>query len=100
MLLYKLLGLSPVPTYTHLPLVLGEDGRRLAKRHGDSRLLHYREQGVRAERVLGLLGRWCGVGPRREMSADEFLGAFDLAKLPKKPVVFSPSDDQSLLSGL
>ena len=100
LLLYELLGLTPVPTYTHLPLVLGEDGKRLAKRHGDSRLLHYREQGVSAERVLGLLGEWCGIGPRREMSADEFLAVFDLAKLPKEPVIFSPSDDQSLLSGL
>jgi len=32
MLLHELLGLTPVPVYTHLPLVLGEDGRRLAKR--------------------------------------------------------------------
>jgi len=97
LLLYQLLELEPVPTYTHLPLVLGEDGRRLAKRHGDSRLLHYREQGVSAERVLGLLGEWCGLGPRRDLSAADFLTAFDLAKLPKEPVVFLPSDDQYLL---
>ncbi len=97
-LLYKLLGLAPLPTYTHLPLVLGEDGKRLAKRHGDSRLLHYREQGVSAERVLGLLGEWCGIGPRQEMSADDFLSAFDLANLPREPVVFLPSDDQALLA--
>ena len=97
MLLYDLLGLSPRPTYMHLPLVVGEDGRRLAKRHGDSRLLHYREEGVGAERVLGLLGEWCGIIPRREISASDFLAAFDLAKLPKQQVSFLPSDDHWLL---
>ena len=32
--LYELLGLTPVPGYAHVPLLLGDDGERLAKRHG------------------------------------------------------------------
>src|SRR4051812_4936119 len=60
-LLYRALGLADrVPAYTHLPLVVGPDGRRLAKRHGDTRLSHYRAAGVNAGRVLSLLARWCG----------------------------------------
>jgi glutamyl-tRNA synthetase len=40
-LLYRALGLAGrVPKYYHLPLVVGPDGRRLAKRHGDTRLSH------------------------------------------------------------
>jgi len=93
MLLYGRLQLGPPPIYTHLPLVIGADGRRLAKRHGDSRLLHYREQGVPPERVLGLLAEWCGLGPRREMSAAVFFKQFRLEQLSPEPIVFTEADD-------
>lgn len=93
LLLYGRLRLSPVPTYTHLPLVMGEDGRRLAKRHGDSRIAAYRQQGVARERIVGLLAEWCGIGRRREMSAAEFLASFRLDQLPAEPIVFAPADD-------
>ncbi|MGI9429037.1 MAG: tRNA glutamyl-Q(34) synthetase GluQRS, partial [Bythopirellula sp.] len=97
--LYTELGLAPVPAYTHLPLVIGADGRRLAKRHGDSRLVHYREQGVSAARVLGLLGEWCGCGPRQELSLAEFLERFQMTELSTEPIIFSPTDDAWLLAG-
>ncbi|HMP16167.1 MAG TPA: glutamate--tRNA ligase family protein, partial [Gemmatales bacterium] len=38
--LYQSLDLKP-PRYAHVPLVVGQDGRRLAKRHGDTRLASY-----------------------------------------------------------
>lgn len=93
MLIYRLLGLSPIPTYTHLPLVVGEDGRRLAKRHGDSRLSHYRQQGVSAERIIGLLAEWCGLSTRRKMTAGEFRDRFQLTALPRQKAVFTTADD-------
>ena len=99
LLLYERLQLGPVPTYTHLPMIVGEDRRRLAKRHGDSRLAHYCEQGVRTERVIGLLAEWCGLGPRREMSTAEFVNGFDLKQMPSEQVVFHESDDAWLLGG-
>ncbi|MEC9374694.1 MAG: tRNA glutamyl-Q(34) synthetase GluQRS [Planctomycetota bacterium] len=95
-LLYRALRLEPVPEYTHVPLVAGEDGRRLAKRHGDTRLSHYREQGVSAERIIGLLAGLSGM-ERRPQSAQAFAEGFDLATLPKGDVVFTKEDDAWLL---
>jgi len=100
-LLRRALGIERDPVYTHLPLVLGPDGRRLAKRHGDTRLTHYRHGlGVPAERVIGLLARWCGVTERREpLSAAEFAVGLALARMPRDPVVCRPEDQEWLCNG-
>ena len=100
LLLYEALDLHPRPVYIHVPLVIGEDGRRLAKRHGDTRLTSYRERGVAAERIIGLLAQWCGLGPRREMNASEFAERFELDRLPRNAAVFCPRDEQWLLHGV
>lgn len=93
MLLYRLLGLSPLPRYWHLPLVIGEDGRRLAKRHGDTRISRYRQSGTPPERMLGLLGCWCGLlDEPREADMAELVRRFDLARMPTRPVVFGRTD--------
>jgi glutamyl-tRNA synthetase len=98
MLLYDALGMPDrAPAYWHLPLVVGTDGRRLAKRHGDTRLASYRDKGVPAERVVGLLARWSGVDAPDEVSAAELVARFDLGRLPKEQVVFTAADDASLL---
>lgn len=97
-LLYQALGLGPLPTYTHLPLVLGPDGRRLAKRHGDSRLTTYQQQGVPAERILGLLAHWSLPSqPRTPIDLAEFAGRLDLDTMPRGPARFTPEDDAWLL---
>lgn len=96
LLLYRALGLGPEPAYTHVPLILGEDGRRLAKRHGDTRVSHYRDAGVPAERVLGLLGAWSGVANDGELCLTDLLGRFDLGRLPRTPVTFKPDEDRKL----
>jgi glutamyl-tRNA synthetase len=96
--LYDLLNLTPRPEYVHLPLVLGPDGRRLAKRHGDTRLISYREAGVAAERVVGLIAGWSGLD-REPMSAETFAERFDLDRLPPEPAVFTQEDHRWLLDG-
>jgi glutamyl-tRNA synthetase len=75
-LLYRALG-APVPRWWHLPLVVGPNGERLAKRHDDLSLAALRAAGVRRERVLGLLAHWCGnhtadALPSGERSIDDF----------------------------
>jgi len=96
--LRRLLGIAENVRYWHLPLVVGADGRRLAKRHGDTRLCRYRDAGVSPQQMLGLLGYWTGLLPRRqEADLDELLNAFDLKLIPKTPVVFTPDDERYLL---
>jgi glutamyl-tRNA synthetase len=97
--LQRALGYSSVPTYTHLPLVRGQDGRRLAKRHGDTRIDHYRSSGTTREYLIGLLGYWCGLtSTRTKMSTHDFLAGFDLDTLPREDIIFTPEDDQWLTS--
>ena len=99
-LIYRALGLAErIPTYYHLPLVTGPDGRRLAKRHGDTRLSHYRALGVPPGRILSLLARWCGMGERSPERPADLLQHFALDDLPRHPIVFTQDDDRWLLSG-
>ncbi len=99
LLLYRALGLAPEPGYWHLPLVVGEDGRRLAKRHGDTRVSSYRAAGVRAERVVGLMAYWSGVAQERdEMTATEFRDRFEVGGLPRRDMVCTEADDLWLRS--
>jgi glutamyl-tRNA synthetase len=98
MLLYRALGLADrIPIYYHLPLVTGPDGRRLAKRHGDTRLSFYRDHGVPPAKVLHLLAHWCGMNLSREpTTAGDLLNEFDLARVPSHPIIFTPEDDARL----
>ncbi len=98
-LVYRALGLEDrIPHYWHVPLVVGEDGRRLAKRHGDTRLATYRQRGVKAERVVALLARWCGAEEAGEgVKARDLVKSFAIENVPKRAVVFSPEDDRWLV---
>lgn len=98
-LLYHALGLGGAPRYTHLPLVRGADGRRLAKRHGDTRIGHYRSKGVPAGRVLALLARWCGVDAGESVEAGSLIGAVRLDTIPRNDITFGPEDDAWLVDG-
>jgi len=98
-LLWSALGLGEPPGQTHLPLVRGADGRRLAKRHGDTRLTSYREAGVPAAAVIGLVAHWSGVLDRPEpMSAREFCERFGLDMMPRTDVTFTAEHDRWLHS--
>jgi glutamyl-tRNA synthetase len=98
MLIYRALEMADrIPDYYHLPLIKGPDGRRLAKRHGDTRLSHYRAAGVPAGRVLALLARWSGVQIKEcECSARDLIDVFDLSRLPRAAVTFTARDDAFL----
>jgi len=87
LLLGRLLGL-PEPRYAHVPLVLGPDGRRLAKRHGAVTLADRGEgpDGVRAWMALSLGLAEAGETPTPE----DLLARFDPDLLPREPTVWSP----------
>lgn len=89
LLLYRALGLE-APAFLHVPLVVSEDGRRLAKRHGDTRIASLRAARVAPERVVGLLAWWCGWARwGEELTLGELLPRFDLGVMPRGPVVLS-----------
>jgi glutamyl-tRNA synthetase len=88
LLLYRALGKSS-PRFAHVPLVVGEDGRRLAKRHGDTRLATLREEGVSPEELIGGLAASCGwLAQPEPVTAKELLAVFDLRKIPQQPFVY------------
>jgi len=98
--LYLMQALDPAhrpPAYLHLPLVRGPDGRRLAKRHGDTRLSQYRQAGVAVERLIGLVAWWAGCQPQRQpMSITDFLACLQPDALPRCDMIFRDQDDQWL----
>jgi glutamyl-tRNA synthetase len=90
-LLYRALG-APVPTFGHLPMILGPDGRRLSKRHGATAVGEYREAGILPETLvnfLALLG-WSPGDDREIMPSEELIEAFSLERILKKSSVFDP----------
>ena len=104
-LIYRALGLGPIPVYCHLPLVRGADGRRLAKRHGDTRVEAYLARGVTPQRLIALMARWSGIVPGtgggpEAMTAAEFCGAFRLDTVPRNDITFTPEDDRWLLESV
>jgi glutamyl-tRNA synthetase len=96
-MLYRALGLADrIPKYYHLPLVVGTDGRRLAKRHGDTRLAHYRDLGVPASRVLELLARWLGIESDRVSKASDLVEHYKIDSADRDSIVFTAGDDAFL----
>jgi len=90
-LLARLLGL-PVPRYAHVPLVLGPDGRRLAKRHGSVTLDQRLALGESVQSVVGWMARSAGlVRSAKPLRADQVLASFDPARLAREPTVFAGS---------
>ena len=91
-LLYESLGWS-MPTMIHLPLVVGLDGRRLAKRHGDTRLSTLRESGIDPRWVVGYLAFRSGLqNSLRPCCPSDLLSDFDLTRIARERLVFESTD--------
>ncbi len=95
--LYQALGLT-CPTFCHVPLVVGKDGRRLAKRHGDTRISTYRQKGFTPGEVLTPLARSCGWLSTTESidSLAELLPRFQLETIPKTPFIVDETTFKTL----
>lgn len=88
--LYRALDLSP-PRFAHVPLVYGVDGRRLAKRHGDTRLSQYRQQGVSPGQIVSWAARSAGMlgDDERVEHAAEIVDRFSWSRFSRDPIVVS-----------
>lgn len=76
-------------SYCHVPLVVGPDGRRLAKRHGDTRIAAFRAAGISPQRILGLLAASCGwCDPKESVSLEGLLPHFSLETVPHAPFIW------------
>lgn len=89
-LLADFLGLD-APSYAHVPLVLGEDGERLAKRHGAVTIPALRESGETSKGILAWMAESLGLAePGESPSLDEILARFVPDLLPTEPTVWRP----------
>ena len=80
----RLLGMA-APAYAHVPLVLGSDGARLAKRHGSVTLEHWHP----AEALTWMAASLGLADPDERVTARQLLGRFDPEALPRQPTTFT-----------
>ncbi|MEA3277690.1 MAG: glutamate--tRNA ligase [Pseudomonadota bacterium] len=85
----RALGQEP-PRYAHVPMILGDDGARLSKRHGAVSVIAYRDQGYLPEALLNYLVRlgWSH-GDQEIFSLDEMIELFDIDQVNKAASSFN-----------
>ena len=83
------LGKTP-PRYAHVPMILGDDGSRLSKRHGAVSVMEYRNQGILPEALLNYLVRlgWSH-GDEELFTLDQMVELFDIADVNKAASAFN-----------
>jgi glutamyl-tRNA synthetase len=89
-LMYEALGF-PVPTFAHLPMILGADKQRLSKRHGAVSVLQYRDDGYLPHALVNYLVRlgWSH-GDQEVFSIEELVEKFDWSSVGATAGVFNP----------
>ena len=97
-LLYRSLGWAP-PQFGHIPLTVGPDGRRLAKRDGSIKLSTLRDAGVDPAQLVGRLALSCGWTDRVVPSTPrDWIERFALSALPRSPWAVTPEMMEGSLS--
>ncbi|WP_223067432.1 tRNA glutamyl-Q(34) synthetase GluQRS [Paenibacillus caui] len=95
--LYEALNLAP-PRFAHAPLIMGEDGHRLAKRHGDLSLSFLRSTGVQPQKVIGWLAFISGLTDRPEpLQPSDLTSGFELHSISKTPFTLTQQMNRELL---
>jgi len=87
--LYKALGFS-IPEFAHVPMILGDDGARLSKRHGAVSVMQYAEDGYLPEAVLNYLVRlgWSH-GDQEIFSKEEMIAHFSFNNVSRAASAFN-----------
>lgn len=82
---------AKTPTYAHVPMILGSDGKRLSKRHGAVSVQHYQAEGILPEALLNYLVRlgWSH-GDQEIFTREEMIQHFDIHDINKAPAAFNP----------
>ncbi len=90
-LLYRALG-APLPTFAHLPMIHGLDGKKLSKRHGATAVGDYQHYGLLPGAMLNFLALlgWSPGGDREIMTIPEMIELFSVDGLQKKAAIFDP----------
>jgi glutamyl-tRNA synthetase len=90
-LLYRALG-AELPTFAHLPMIHGMDGKKLSKRHGATAVGDYQHQGLLPSAMLNFLALlgWSPGGDREIMTMPEMIELFSPDGLQKKAAIFDP----------
>lgn len=85
----KALG-AEIPKYGHVPMILGEDGARLSKRHGATSVVQYRDEGFLPEALLNYLVRlgWSH-GDQEMFTVDEMIELFQLENVNRSASTFN-----------
>ena len=86
---FNALGAKP-PDYGHVPMILGEDGRRMSKRHGAIGVAEYRDMGVLSEAFMNYLARlgW-SLGDQEIFTTNELVENFIQGNFNTAPASFS-----------
>ena len=81
---------APIPVYAHVPMILGEDGKKLSKRHGALGVMYYRDSGILPEAMINYLARlgWSH-GDQELFTTEELISLFDINDLNKSPAALS-----------
>jgi glutamyl-tRNA synthetase len=89
LLILRALGAEP-PVYAHVPDVLGDDGKKLSKRHGAQSVDDFRRQGYIPEALVNFLARlgWAYDDQKEVFTREELLELFDLNTVTPSPAVF------------
>lgn len=87
--IYSALGAEP-PVFAHVPMILGDDGARLSKRHGAVSVMQYRDDGYLPQALLNYLVRlgWSH-GDQEVFSVEEMVNLFDIKDVNRKPSAFN-----------
>jgi len=82
---------AELPSFAHVPMILGPDGERLSKRHGAVSVMQYHEDGYLPEALINYLARlgWSH-GNEEVFSTKLFVEWFDLAHVSRSPAQFNP----------
>ncbi|MBS7157952.1 MAG: glutamate--tRNA ligase [Collinsella sp.] len=90
-MVYEAMG-APVPTFAHISMILGADGKKLSKRHGATSVEEYRDAGYLSDafvNYLALLG-WSLDGETTVIPRDVLASQFSLERISKNPATFDP----------